>query len=79
MSVTDETSQGEMSPLKLEAPTNMARMSVTRDGVPSIEVMVEGGGAAEHAMHVGDRGDVPAGDVAVEGGGVAEHAFHVGD
>ena len=47
--------------------------------IPVPEVLGEGGGIEEHAVHFRDRGDVPVVEGLVEGGVVIEHVVHVGD
>jgi len=53
-----------------------SRAQQPRDGrdIPRRKVLVEGGGAAEHAVHGSDGRDIPRGEVLVEGGGAGEHA-----
>src|SRR5690625_6994607 len=44
---------------------------------PATQVLVEGGGVAEHVAHVGDIAVVLPSNVLVEGGVVAGHVDHV--
>jgi len=46
--------------------------------IPRREVLVEGGGAIEHALHGGDGRHIPRREALVEDGVAEEHANHLG-
>ena len=47
-----------------------------RGDVPTSNVLIEGGGAVEHDVHVSHRGDIPGIKWLVEGSGAVEHLPH---
>ena len=79
MSVTPETSHGEMSPLNDLVSRNIPDMSVTPEtSHGEMSPLKEAGLITEHSGHGGHGRDVPWGDVAVEGVGLIEHCGHGG-